>query len=155
MIIPNQLKDHLRGPRFSYLGTRDKDFNCDLVRAFASSVTGHDTVKFFIAELTAAQTLDNLRSNKIVTLSVTNVFTSESYQMKGKVLNVGPASGEEMEVIAQYIDEFEDTVLAAGFQKGLVKDNFVYHPALAIEFVVENLFDQSPKVGTGQQVTIA
>lgn len=154
MILSNQLKDHLRGPRFSFLGTRDKDFNCDIVRAFAIYDTGHDSVKFYIAEKTAPQALDNLRANKIVTLSVTHPHTSVSYQLKGKMLSVRTATPEEATEIAQYIEEFEIVIHAAGFPEGLVKNNFVHDPALAIEFVVNFVFDQTPKVGTGQQVTL-
>lgn len=136
------------------MGTRDKDFNCDIVRAFAISATGHDSVKFYIAESTAAQSLDNLRTNKIVTLSVTEVFSSQSFQLKGKMLNARPVTTEEAEEITRYIEEFEDVVVNTGNRKGLVKENFVHDPAIAIEFVVELVFDQSPKVGTGQQVTL-
>lgn len=154
MILTNQLKEHLKGPRFSFVGTRDKDFNCDIVRAFAISATGHDSVKFYIAEKTASQTLDNLRANKIVTLSVTNVYTSESFQLKGKMLNSRPVNDEEASEISEYIEQFEEIVTTAGHRKGLVKENFIHDPALAIEFVVESVFDQTPKVGTGQQVTL-
>ena len=82
MILSSQLKEHLKGPKYMFVGTRDKDFNCDVVGVLGAHSSGHDTIKFFIAEKTAGKTLENMRSNKLVSLSATNVFTSESYQFK-------------------------------------------------------------------------
>lgn len=153
MIIPNQIKEHLKGPKYSFTGTRDKDFRCDLLGVLGVVVTGHDTVRFFIAEKTAGKTLENLRSNKLVTLSVTNVFTSESYQLKGKFLSARSVNEEESKAVQEYIDQFEEVVSGMGFPPSLIADHMLYKPALAIEFVVDAIFDQTPKVGTGKQLT--
>ncbi|HUR31760.1 MAG TPA: hypothetical protein VMZ69_10045 [Saprospiraceae bacterium] len=152
MIIPSHIKEHLKGPTGIFLGTRDKDLNCDLLRVLGASATGHDTIKFFIAEKSSGQTLDNLRSNKLVSLSATNVFTLESFQYKGRFLSVRPVNEEEAKAVFEFVTEFEEAITKLGYKPGIVANNVIYDPALAIEFMVEQIFDQTPKVGAGKQI---
>lgn len=153
MILSAQLKEHLKGPKSLFVGTRDKDFNCDALRVLGGGSSGHDTIKFFIAEKTAGKTLDNMRANKLVSLSVTNIFTSESYQFKGRFLSARATNEEEANAVLEYVGQFEEAVSGMGYPKGLVADHILYKPALAIEFVVDQIFEQTPKVGTGQKLT--
>lgn len=153
MILSNHLKEHLKGPKAIFVGTRDKDLNCDILRVLGGGASGHDTIKFFVAEKTANKTLDNLRSNKLVSLSVTQIFTSESYQFKGRFLNARPVNEEETEAILEYVGQFEEAVSSMGYKPGLVADHILYKPAIAIEFVVDEIFDQTPKKGTGQKLS--
>lgn len=152
MIIPSHLKEHLKGPKGSSLGTRDKDLNCDLVRVLGAMASGHDTIRFFIAEKGADKTLDNLRSNKIISLSVTNVFTLESFQFKGRLVSLKPANEEEIKSVFEFVTRFDEAVSQLGYKPGLVINNTVYDPAFSVEFMVEQIFDQTPKVGAGKQL---
>ena len=153
MIIPSHLKEHLKGPKGSALGTRDKDLNCDLVRVLGAMASGHDTIRIFIAEKSAEKTLDNLRSNKIVALSVTNVFTLESFQFKGRLLSLKPANEEEIRSIREFITEFDEAISQLGYKPGLFINSTAYDPALSVEFIVDQIFDQTPKIGAGKQLT--
>lgn len=153
MIIPGHLKEHLKGPKGSSLGTRDKDLNCDLARVLGAMATGHDTIKFFIAEKGTGKTLDNLRSNKIVSLSVTNIFTLESFQFKGRLLTIKPANEEEINSISEFVNQYDEALTQAGYKPGMIINNTEYDPSLALEFMVEYIFDQTPKVGAGKQLT--
>jgi hypothetical protein len=150
MILSSQVREHLKTPKSTYAGSRDKDFTCDIVRVVAVSVTGHDTVKFYIAESTAAKTLDNIRSNKLINLSTTNIFTTESYQLKGRMLSVKPATEEEHQMIFGYMKLFDEMAASIGFPPGIVVNKMPYNPAMSIEFVVDLVFDQTPKIGTGK-----
>lgn len=153
MILSNQLKEHLNGPKGAFLGTRDKDLNVDLTRVLGAAATGHDTIRFFIAEKGAGKTLDNLRSNKIVSLSVTHIFTLESFQFKGRLLTIKPANEEEANSILEFVNQFEEAITQAGYNPGMIINNMEYNPAIAVEFMVEQIFDQTPKVGAGKQLT--
>ena len=153
MLLSSQVKEHLKGPKSSYTGTRDKDYRCEIVRVMGVISTGHDSIKFFIAEESGARTLDNLRSNKIVTLSTTNIFTSESFQMKGRLINFRPATEEENTFIKDYVTSFDETASKLGFPPGMISNKMPHQPAVAIEFVVDQIFDQTPKIGTGKLVS--
>ncbi len=153
MILSSQLKEHVKGPKAAHVGTRDKDFTSDTVRVMGVIPTGHDSLKFFIAEKTAQRTVDNLRSNKLVALATTNVLNFESYQLKGRLLSIKPANDEEEAWIKEYIIQFDAEVTKIGLPQGFVINNILYLPALAVEFVVEQVFDQTPKIGTGNLVS--
>ena len=153
MILSAQLKEHLKGPKYMFVGTRDKELNCDIVGVLGGYASGHDTIKFFVAEKTANKTLDNMRSNKLVSLSATNIFTSESYQFKGRFISAKPTTEEEAKGISEYIGQLEEVVASMGYPPGLIADHILYKPGMAIEFVVDQIFDQTPKVGAGQKLT--
>jgi hypothetical protein len=153
MILSNQLKEHLKGPKSIYVGSRDKDFNCDILRGLGAGAAGHDTVKVYVAEKTAGKMLENMRTNKLVNLSVTQIFTSESYQFKGRFLSAKSVNEDEAKAVLEYINQFEEAVSSFGLKPGLIADNLSYNPALAIEFVVDQVFDQTPKIGTGQKLS--
>ncbi|HUR30659.1 MAG TPA: hypothetical protein VMZ69_04455 [Saprospiraceae bacterium] len=152
MILANQLKEHLKSPKSTYAGSRDKDFNCDVVRVVGVCVTGHDTVKFFIAESTASKTLDNFKANKLINLSSTNVFTTESYQLKGRVLSIKAGTTEDQMLVNDCIQRFDEDVSTIGFRPGMITEKLPHNPVIAIEFVVDQIFDQTPKVGTGKSM---
>ena len=152
MILSSQLKEHLKGPKGIFLGTRDKELNCDLLRVLGASASGHDTIKFYLAEESAGKTLDNLRSNKLVSLSATNVFTLESYQFKGRLLSIRPANAEEAITVLEFVNQFDEAISKLGYPPGIVLNNLTYDPALAVEFVVDQIFDQTPKIGAGNQI---
>ena len=105
-----------------------------------------------LQKLQRQKTVDNLKANKLVNLSCTNIFTTESYQLKGKVLSIKPATEEDNESIKTYIKEFDAAAAMVGFRPGLIADNLPHIPAIVIEFVVDQVFDQTPKVGTGKTV---
>ena len=153
MILSTQLKEHLKGPKASYLGTRDKDYTTDIIRALGITVTGPDSLKFFIAEPTAHKALDNLRANKIVTLSVTNILNLESFQLKGRLINVIPVNDEEIKFIKEFVLQFEEAAVRMGLPIGLVTNYMLHLPALAVEFVAEQIFEQTPKIGTGKLIS--
>src|SRR5688500_16783477 len=119
MIISSQVREHLKSAKSSYAGSRDKDFNCEIVRVVGVCVTGHDTVKVFIAETSSAKTVENIRSNKLINLSSTNIFTTESYQLKGRMLSAKPATNEDQDKVNEFIHQFDEDAAAVGFRPGL------------------------------------
>ena len=152
MILSNQLKEHLKGPIGIFIATRDKNLDCDAARVLGALASGHDTIKFYLGEKFADKTLDNLRSNKLVSLSATNVFTLESFQFKGRLLSIRPTNEEESNAVSEYVNQFDEAVTKLGYRQGIVLDNTVYNPSLAVEFIVDQIFDQTPKAGAGKQL---
>jgi hypothetical protein len=52
-----------------------------------------------------------------------------------------------------YIEEMDKMLIALGYSiKGLLTDT-KYAPAWSVEFSVDQIFDQTPKIGTGKLVT--
>jgi hypothetical protein len=109
----------------------------------------------YLYEGTAQRTRENLLANKHIAFSVTSGFTFESYQIKGKMLEIHPTDTEEELAMQNYIGEMEKMLVALGYSiKGLTTA-IKYSPGWSIEFSIEQIYDQTPKIGTGKLLTTA
>lgn len=154
MLLPNQLKTFLQEPRFYWLATRDAEFKTEPHRVFGLQIPGPDSLRFFLYQGTGEKSRANLMANKLVALSITNAFTFESYQFKGKMTEIRLITQEEEEFIANYISEMDRIVVAIGlpYPENSIVAQTDYKPSWAVEFQVEQIFDQTPKAGTGNLV---
>ncbi|HLF65558.1 MAG TPA: pyridoxamine 5'-phosphate oxidase family protein [Saprospiraceae bacterium] len=153
MLLPNQLKQFLLEPRFYWMATRNQDFICEIHRVLGVQVAGTDILRIFIYQGTASRTKENLLANKLIAFSVTSGFTFESYQIKGKLLEIRPVNEEEEVLMKNYIVEMDKMLVALGYSVSGVLTETLYTPAWSVEFSIEQVFDQTPKVGTGKLLT--
>lgn len=153
MIFLTNLKEFFAEPTVYFLATRDTSFTCDVVRCVGLKVTGHATIQVYIYAETAEHALRNLRDNGLIALSVTAPFTHESYQFKGRQIEIRQAREEEREFVGRYLEEFEALAVAQGLDEGLVLNNLPSWPAYSIEIEVEQIFEQTPKTGAGKLLT--
>jgi hypothetical protein len=157
VLLPNQLKQFVLEPKFYWLATRNDEFLSEAHRVLGLRISGPDSLQIFIYQGTGAQSIKNLQSNKLVSFSITNAFNFESYQIKGRLLELRPASNEEEQFMADYIQEISKMVAALGlpYAEGVVVAQTKYQPAWSIEFEIDQIFDQTPKIGTGKLLKIA
>lgn len=154
MIFPVRLKEYFQRPKFYCLTTRDKNYDCDILRGLGVKLSGPDTMVVFVYAGTAGRSLENLKENGLISLACADGATHESYQLKGKQLEVRPATAEEQEFIQQYLHDLDEMYVEyGGMTGGVIIDAVAHDPALALEFEVEEIFDQTPKVGTGKLMT--
>ena len=95
----------------------------------------------------------HLRENPVIALVVTEVHSFESYQYKGNFLSYRPCTEAEVDFQLKYMEEFSDILGSFGHSKmGLYNAYFKYRPIIALDFQVTQVFDQSPRAGTGEKV---
>jgi hypothetical protein len=68
-------------------------------------------------------------------------------------VEVRAANELEQEFIWLFMLAYEAMSAEAGLLVGLTLKNVPYKPAIAIEFEVEQIFEQTPKIGTGKLLT--
>lgn len=151
MQINEDLKKFLQGVNGQGLGTRDKDLTPSYNRIIAAKASGNNTIKFTIAKQTAAQAIKNLRENKMVSLVQANILNFECYQFKGSYISHHDSTSEEKADVENYFNKMNEALIKIGVQDGLVY-NFPHDPTITIEFEVEQIFEQTPKIGTGNLI---
>jgi hypothetical protein len=151
MLINNDLKKFLEGGNGMGLGTRDKNLKPNYNRVVAAKVTGNNTITVTIAKKTAERALKNLDDNKMISLVVAYPLTFECYQFKGILISYNDSTAEEKIDIDNYLNKMNETVQKIGIKDGAVY-TWPHDTTITIEFEVEQIFEQTPKIGTGNQL---
>ena len=151
MQINEDLKKFIEGANGMGLGTRDKDLKPTYSRVLAAKATGNNTIKFTIAKQTAGKVIENLKDNKKISLVQAYPLTFECYQYKGTFIGYHESTSEEKIEVDNYLKEMNDTIQKIGIKDGSVY-TWPHDPTITIEFEVEQIFEQTPKIGTGNQL---
>jgi hypothetical protein len=94
----------------------------------------------------------HLKENPIIALVGVDVHSYEGYQYKGHYLSQRECTVEEVDFQNRYMKEFTDILETFGYSGRKIYDSYLHPPFVAINFQVTQIFDQSPKTGTGEQI---
>jgi uncharacterized protein YhbP (UPF0306 family) len=133
------------------LGTRDTNLKPDFCRVLGIQVVDPDHLRFFIDKKSNPTTFKNLQPSAPIALTTTRADNFESYQFKGKFVKLTECSDEDNQAIQAYLHEFNVAVVALGLQDGLVY-NYPHSNTYALEMEVKEIFEQTPKPGTGNKL---
>ncbi|WP_224995796.1 hypothetical protein [Cesiribacter sp. SM1] len=95
----------------------------------------------------------NVAENRKISVLCASVFSYEAYQVKGIYLGFRPSTPEEAEYQKNYFYGFSRSMLDIGVKSGLFFADYYQEPSLAIRMKSEEVYDQTPKVGTGNKIS--
>jgi len=125
----------------------------DMVRCFGLlPVDDSNDITFFIPEKYSDIFLANLAENRAVSLIGCHILTFESYQFKGILKSIRPSTPEEIRMQLDHLDSFTDLILEVGFSKEDYYKAYAYGSGYTITFQVTDIFEQTPRKGTGFSV---
>jgi hypothetical protein len=109
------------------------------------------TVTAYVPLAISQDTIANLASTHRIAITVTDVVSHGSTQLKGLVTNVRLARDDEAPMVRQQLARFADVVEALGLPKRVMQTISVW-PAFAIDVAVEEAYDQTPGPRAGSRV---
>ena len=133
------------------MGTRDTNLKPDFCRVLGVQVVDQDHLRFFMDKKSNPTSFKNLQPSAPIALTTTRADNFESYQFKGKFVKLTECSDEDNQTIQAYLHGFNDAVVALGLQDGLVY-NYPHSNTYALEMEVKEIFEQTPKPGTGNKL---
>jgi hypothetical protein len=150
-VIPDDLVRLLQSPCSMSVGTRDASLEPHYIRAFGAVVRDdRQHVTLFVLGALAGPTVRDLEDNGRIAFAVVD-FSFKAYQMKGRFVAAREARPDEEKLQDEYVERASKATIAIG-----IPDTFwpvvVCHPAMAITFAVEEIFDQTPGPGAGTPV---
>lgn len=158
-MIPEHIVNHVQGPVFFGLATRDGEGRPRHATPLGALVDAtRSQVTFLIASSIASGVLADLENNGLVALGCGNPVTHESYQLKGRYRVHRAASEEEQNVISLWREKVVSCLIQGGYPPPISRAvilGFVTAPATAIVFAPETIFDQTPGPRAGQLVYTA
>jgi len=150
--ITLELKEFIEGPVGISAGTRNSELKPEYCRVLGAHALENDVIKFFIAKSTAGETLNNIEDNKLISINFANIFSSESYQFKGENIKFADCDETDQKRVDEYMSAFNDCLIKIGFTEDLIY-KWPSNPCIAIEMKVEDIFDQTPRIGAGNKIT--
>jgi hypothetical protein len=155
VMFTDEMQDLASGGVVIAVGTRD----AALVPAFARGwglrfVPNSREAKVCVVESTAAETFANIADNQQIAVTFSKPTTYRTFQLKGRVLEVAPASEEEMADVLRHRATFLDEVSAVGLPRELatrvIAGELEGSPVLkTIRVHVDAVFDQTPGPSAG------
>ncbi len=132
----------------------DAEGTPDLVRVMGvrAELDGEHLVTFVPVPY-AQNLIAQLAPGGKLTLLHANVCTYVSLQFKGRCVSHRPSTAEEVEFQRRYLDGFCQEIRNQGMVPDVAFAVFFRQPSVTVVMRVEEVYEQTPKSGTGGKIT--
>ncbi|HEY0680461.1 MAG TPA: pyridoxamine 5'-phosphate oxidase family protein [Chitinophagaceae bacterium] len=140
-------------PVAMWAANRDENNIPDVVHCNGIVPTGNcEKLTFFISAEYSDTFLANLKVSPALTLLVADIYTFRSYQYKGNFESMRDCTPEEVVLQQKHLRAFSDAIGEVGHSNDGFYDAYNLQPSFAVTFLVTDIFEQTPRKGTGQCV---
>ncbi len=150
MELTQKLIDYLHGGNGMVMGTRDASMKPEFQRVLGARVVDENHINIFLDSRSAGSTFQNLKDNQMISVAACS-FIFESYQFKGKCVHWEETTEAELMIIEDYFKVFSESMKEFGLGDGFVY-KYPHSHMMTLLMEVTDIFEQTPKVGTGQKV---
>ena len=111
-------------------------------------------ITFYMPKVMLRNHLDNLLDNGKVALNVGAIPSHETYQFKGGYLSHHDCDAEDIEGIRRMLAKYKIGLSRFGMpdEQLSIVDKYNIEPSIGITFEVQEIFEQTPKPGTGNKI---
>ena len=103
---------------------------------------------------TGSGVLANLAIAPRLTLLVGHIYTYEAYQVKGTYTGHRACTPAEVEYQRAYVDKFADNLVRQQLPREQIIAAYFHQPSFAVRLRVEELYEQTPRKGAGERISI-
>lgn len=155
MLITEHIRDFVcKETLVFWAGNIGHDGYCDMFRS-AGLVIHEDRqhITIYLTDKYAAHIIHNLEHGKQLSFLVASILSFESYQFKGLYLSSCQASQEDEKQISVYTEKILPTLKDLGLNHLFIYP-FINGSKTAITLSLLEIFEQTPKPGTGNAISI-
>jgi hypothetical protein len=153
MVVPEWHVDFLKQPLSFWIATTNLENIPEPAKCTGISFDhATDTFTCFVPLKFVTKALKDVEENPIMSLIGVELHTYEGYQYKGTYLFHRDCTQEEVEFQHRYLKEFTDILATFGYSAPGYLRAYIHPPFIAMVFRATQVFDQSPKVGTGGEI---
>ena len=152
MEIDDELATYLQpGPFSIIVATCDENLVPEAVRAWGPKVLeDRQTIELLVGRAPARRLVENLSKSSAMSVSIANVTTYQTLQLKGLCVGIDEPESEDSSRIRVHNDAFVASLALVGVSPEAGRGTTV-SDAIRLRFVPEALFDQTPGPGAGIQ----
>jgi hypothetical protein len=115
--------------------------------------TGETDAIRLLLDASDTVTIDHCAAGGRVAVTVANVRTLESLQIKGTAIEVGPAAAGDTALADQYCDEFFTAIVETDRHSRAVLESWRPRGLVACRIEVDSMYDQTPGPRAGAVVS--
>lgn len=124
----------------------------EVARVVGLKLEDDDTLRMVVGTRSSANVLACLDHSKRLAFVGAKLATFRTFQFKGEAIEHGPATDEDIALVHTYAEAFSAMVAYVGldserFCTWMSETDFTY-----LRMRVDDIFDQTPRVGAGNQV---
>lgn len=145
MHIDDELATYLQpGPFSVIVATADSSLRPEVVRGWGQreSVDGRG-IFVCVGRHAASRLLRNLKGNDRLALSICNVTTYQSLQLKGRCVDIAEPEPEDSARLREHQKQFVLGVQQTGVSEGAAR-GLLASEVIRLLFIPESLYDQTP-----------
>ena len=145
MEIDDELATYLQpGPFSVMVANADSGLRPEVVRAWAPCVSSDgQSIAVCVGRRAAGRLLRNLRGDGRLALSICNVTSYQSLQLKGRCVEIGEADPEDLARLWEHQEAFVAGVQQTGLREQAARGLLV-SDVIRLLFIPESLYDQTP-----------
>lgn len=154
MIVPAYYSELLKKrDTFGYLASLNEKQLCDVCRSNGVYLVNQEYLRIIYMHDLSPRVLQNLQANPQLTVTIVSAYTFECYQFKGKYISHEEMSIKDEKFKDTYLKGMVEVIGELGFNmEKVLNEKYVKLAAKTIIMKVEEIFNQTPKKGTGNLV---
>jgi len=121
-------------------------------RAWSAVVTDHATRRVRVVVSADDPTIDEHLAGGVLALTGADIRTLQATQLKGPIVAVEEPTASDIDAMAAQSTAFFDAVMATDGNPIELLQRLLPARVVAVEFVVEEVYDQSPGPGAGERL---
>ena len=127
----------------------------DIVRLMSARVEpDRQHVLAYVPRPSGSGVLANLSVAPRLTLLVGHVYTYEAYQVKGTYTGHRACTPAEVEYQRAYVDRFAENLVRQQLPREQIIAAYFQQPSFAVRLRVEEVYEQTPRKGTGERIAL-
>ena len=153
-MIPGKIASFLeQRANVASCGTRDRDLVPHVHRVSGWRVgPERETMELFVPELFTEHLLASLQDNGRIAVTIEEVQSHETYQLKGSYLGQRPPAADDLSVHEQCRERFVRSLRSFMNLPDDVLRAFILKPHVVVSFKVEEIYLQTPGPGAGSRM---
>jgi hypothetical protein len=109
-------------------------------------------ITFYVSLKFGEHLINNFAITDKLTFLMAIILTNESYQIKGNYIWHRPCSSAEIKYQEVYYQGFCDTLERQGLSKEKAYKAYYHQPSMVVYMHIKEVYEQTPKVGTGEKL---
>ncbi len=155
MVIPNNIDKMLELTHtFGWLIGVDEKLESHLCRTCGVKKIGNEHLIILITPSLAEQLLETIQKHPKIVFTVVDAYTFESYQFKGEYVENRPLNSEEENMKLRFMQGIESVLFDMGFDYHGHFNQYADLEGWAVKMKVEEIYEQTPKPGTGKKLIV-
>lgn len=155
MLLTDHLVSVCQSPLSSlWSGSYSPDHKIEIIR-LSGALVAEDRlhVDLFVPSRYASLYLRNVAVHPRVSLMFSHTHTFEAFQVKGDFLSWRPCTPEEVSYQRSYMQGFAENLVSIGLPNGMKIYAYFEEPAIAMRLQAREVYEQTPKSGTGNRIS--